>query len=427
MIPKEIYTLGAVRLNSQRLAEIEGQLLAKREAKRAAEDEAINKYLTDQAGKLTPTGVRAIDLPGFEKRRRDWMQFSILNKDKIKKDPLTRMEADRLYNDALSWVQQSKAAEEEKKPAIDLVRNPNTRNKLNFERVASDISLHDLALDNPNRKKIDYNEAWYRNPEFDFNKEFKAAAEGQQKSFLRKIPGTLDPQLGTIQTEEGFLPTSITQIAKNFASSVNENLDKLNHYEIKVKNMGAEELVRLNAKLKPYFPNLQIDADHPLALAMAEAIERAESIKDVVPREDKAYASRLISSRQQPTTGTIKDYDLLNKYDREKGQVIDLVSEGVTKEERIAKPTRVVFAKDVPSQDYQLITDKENVFPYTSGKMQYFIVRDDGNWEGAGGKVIDSYVVARANLDKTSLSEERRLQQGIIPKKPTTKKKGELD
>ena len=191
--------------------------------------------------------------------------------------------------------------------------------------------------------------------------------------------------------------------------------------------MGAEELVRLNAKLKPYFPNLQIDADHPLALAMAEAIERAESIKDVVPREDKAYASRLISSRQQPTTGTIKDYDLLNKYDREKGQVIDLVSEGVTKEERIAKPTRVVFAKDVPSQDYQLITDKENVFPYTSGKMQYFIVRDDGNWEGAGGKVIDSYVVARANLDKTSLSEERRLQQGIIPKKPTTKKKGELD
>lgn len=428
MIPREIYTLGAVRLNSQRLAEIEGQLLAKREAKRAAEDEAINKYLTDQAGKLTPTGVRAIDLPGFEKKRRDWMQFSILNKDKIKKDPLAKMEADRLYNDALSWQQQSKDATEEKKPAIDLVRNPNTRNQLNFERVASDISLHDLALDNPNRKRIDYNASWYREPSFDFNKEFKAAAEGQQKAFLRKIPGTFDSQLGTIQTEEGFLPESIKQIARNFARSVIEDPNKLDYYERKSKNASAAELIRLNSILKPYFPKIEVAIDQPEALAMAEAIERAQSIKDVMPREDKAYASRLISSRQQgPTSGTIKDYDLLNKYDKEKGQVIDLVSQGVTKEERVAKPTRIVFAKDVPSQDYQLITDKENVSPYSSGKMQYFIVRDDGNWEGAGGKVIDSYVVARANLDKTSLSEERRLQQGIIPKKPTTKKKGELD
>jgi len=335
------------------------------------------------------------------------------------------MEADRLYNDALAWQQQSKDATGERTPAIDLIRNPNTRNQLNFERVAADITLHDLSLDDPNRKKIDYNASWYKAPSFDFNKEFKVAAEGQQKAFLRKIPGTLDTQLGTIQTEEGFLPESIKQIARNFARSVIEDPNKLDYYERKSKSASADELIKLNAILKPYFPKLEVALDQPEALAMAEAIERAQSIKDVVPREDKAYSSRLISSRQQGSSDkTIKDYDLLNKYDKEKGQVIDLVSEGVTREERIAKPTRVVLAKDVPSQDYQLITDKENVSPYTSGKMQYFIVREDGNWEGAGGKVIDSYVVARANLDKTSLSEERRLQQGIITPK---KKKGELD
>jgi hypothetical protein len=424
-ISPQAYSAEAVVFDTRPLAALQQKLAAKREAKRAAEDDAINKYLTDQAGKLTPTGVRAIDLPGFEKRRKDWMQFSILNKDKIKKDPLTRMEADRLYNDALAWQQQSKDATGERTPAIDLIRNPNTRNQLNFERVAGDITLHDLALDDPNRKKIDYNASWYKAPSFDFNKEFKVAAEGQQKAFLRKIPGTLDTQLGTIQTEEGFLPESIKQIARNFARSVIEDPNKLDYYERKSKSASADELIKLNAILKPYFPKLEVALDQPEALAMAEAIERAQSIKDVVPREDKAYSSRLISSRQQgPSDKTIKDYDLLNKYDKEKGQVIDLVSEGVTREERIAKPTRVVLAKDVPSQDYQLITDKENVSPYTSGKMQYFIVREDGNWEGAGGKVIDSYVVARANLDKTSLSEERRLQQGIITPK---KKKGELD
>lgn len=299
MIPKEIYTLGAVRFNTQPLAQLQGQLLAKREAKRAAEDDAINKYLTDQAGKLTPTGVRAIDLPGFEKRRKDWMQFSILNKDKIKKDPLTRMEADRLYNDALAWQQQSKDATGERTPAIDLIRNPNTRNQLNFERVAADITLHDLSLDDPNRKKIDYNASWYKAPSFDFNKEFKVAAEGQQKAFLRKIPGTLDTQLGTIQTEEGFLPESIKQIARNFARSVIEDPNKLDYYERKSKSASADELIKLNAILKPYFPKLEVALDQPEALAMAEAIERAQSIKDVVPREDKAYSSRLISSRQQ--------------------------------------------------------------------------------------------------------------------------------
>jgi len=284
MIPKEIYTLGAVRFNTQPLAQLQGQLLAKREAKRAAEDDAINKYLTDQAGKLTPTGVRAIDLPGFEKRRKDWMQFSILNKDKIKKDPLTRMEADRLYNDALAWQQQSKDATGERTPAIDLIRNPNTRNQLNFERVAGDITLHDLALDDPNRKKIDYNASWYKAPSFDFNKEFKAAAEGQQKAFLRKIPGTFDAQLRTVQTEEGFLPESIKQIARNFARGVIEDPNKFDYYERKSNSASADELVRLNAILKPYFPKLEVALDQPEALAMAEAIERAQSIKDVVAR-----------------------------------------------------------------------------------------------------------------------------------------------
>jgi hypothetical protein len=194
------------------------------------------------------------------------------------------MEADRLYNDALAWQQQSKDATGERTPAIDLIRNPNTRNQLNFERVAGDITLHDLALDDPNRKKIDYNASWYKAPSFDFNKEFKAAAEGQQKAFLRKIPGTFDAQLRTVQTEEGFLPESIKQIARNFARGVIEDPNKFDYYERKSNSASADELVRLNAILKPYFPKLEVALDQPEALAMAEAIERAQSIKDVVAR-----------------------------------------------------------------------------------------------------------------------------------------------
>ena len=90
MIPREIYTLGAVQFNTQQLANLKGQLLAKREAKRLAEDDAINKYLNEQAGKLTPAGVRKIDLQDFEDKRQKWMLFSIQNKDRIRKEPLLK-------------------------------------------------------------------------------------------------------------------------------------------------------------------------------------------------------------------------------------------------------------------------------------------------------------------------------------------------
>ena len=162
MIPREIYTLGAVQFNTQQLANLKGQLLAKREAKRLAEDDAINKYLNEQAGKLTPAGVRKIDLQDFEDKRQKWMLFSIQNKDRIRKEPLLKMEADRLYNEALATAQESKKAEEEKGDAIRLVSNPANRKAMNTERVFQDIALHDLALSDPRRKKIDYNAAWYR-------------------------------------------------------------------------------------------------------------------------------------------------------------------------------------------------------------------------------------------------------------------------
>jgi hypothetical protein len=82
----------------------------------------------------------------------------------------------------------------------------------------------------------------------------------------------------------------------------------------------------------------------------------------------------------------------------------------------------VVYKKDIASADLDLITNNGKVNPIDDEDGAYFIVRPDGDWEGEGGQIITAASVARANLDKTSLSEEKRL-----PKVPTTKKKGELD
>ena len=421
MIPREIYTLGAVQFNTQQLANLKGQLLAKREAKRLAEDDAINKYLNEQAGKLTPAGVRKIDLQDFEDKRQKWMLFSIQNKDRIRKEPLLKMEADRLYNEALATAQESKKAEEEKGDAIRLVSNPANRKAMNTERVFQDIALHDLALSDPRRKKIDYNAAWYRNPEFDFNKEFQESAKGQQKAYLREIPGTLNRETGKVQTEYGYLPNSVKQIAQDFSRSVNENPDKLDYYERRAKNMDAGEVVRLNTKLKPYFPNLQIDADHPLALAMAEAIEKAESIKDVNSEESKIYTSSLIEGRKSKEKN-LANYDVIGKYivnDKKLGiiDVTDPFTGNVSRE----KVLPVIY---IDKYDYNLMTNKGKVEPYTDkiGRMKYFRILDNGDLQGAGGQVIDRVSVARANLDRTSLAEAGQIAGGAL--EPVNKTKG---
>jgi hypothetical protein len=299
-IPAGIYSLGNVRIDdSQRLANLEGQLLAKKAAKQQAEQDAINKYIADQAGKVTSTGVRTVDLPGFEKRRQQWMQFGMQNKEKILKDPMTRVSFDKMGQELMSYIQQSKAEEEKAKPIKSLIVDPTKRKELNTDRVMLDIDYHDLPLDDPRRRSIDYNASWYKAPTFDFVKEFDSAAKGQQKSYLGEVKGSFNPKSGKYLTEQGFAPKAITQIASNFVRAVQESPDKQDYYERKAQNMDAREIADLNTYFSRYFPDQQVEADNPLTIAAAEAIRQAESARDIVPETDVRYASSLISSRQR--------------------------------------------------------------------------------------------------------------------------------
>lgn len=283
-IPREVFTLGAVQFDTSRLANLEGQILAKREAKRQAEQEAIDKYLMDLGGKLTPTGVRTDDLPGFEARRKAWTDFSMNNKSEIKSNPLVRAQADKLYNDALSYIQASKNEEEKAKAAKNMLVDPSKRNQLNTRALIEDISLHDRPLDDPDRKSIDYNAAWYRDPSFDFIKEFSEAAKGQPKSFLRVIPESQNKILGTVSTEEGWTPKSINAIADNFVRSVRDNPDKYEYYVRRAKTLSPADLADLNKELVG--TGMIADDDDPLAVAYADVLRQARSAIDVVQKPD---------------------------------------------------------------------------------------------------------------------------------------------
>lgn len=288
VIPREIYTLGAVGVDTSRLANLEGQILAKREAKRLAEQEAIDRYMMELGGKLTPTGVRTIDLPGFEARRKAWMEYGLQNKSRLKTDPLVRAEFDRRFNNTLSYTQASKNEEEKAKTAKTMLADPTKRQQLNTEALMADVSSHDLSLDDPNRRSIDYNAAWYKPATFDFTKEFTEASKGQPKSFLRVVPGSRNTTLGTVATEEGWTPKSINAIADNFVRSVRDNPDKYEYYVRRAKTLTPAELTDLNKELVGI--GIVADDDDPLAVAYADALRQAKSAIDVIQKPDTELA-----------------------------------------------------------------------------------------------------------------------------------------
>jgi len=297
-IPREVFTLGAVQFDASRLANLEGQLLAKREAKQKAEDEAFDKYFSEKQKIYQEKGVRPIDQKSFLDRVQKWRDFSIANKSEIAKNPLIRSQADNLYAEAFNFAQNSSRAEDKLKPYDAMLLDKDKRREMNIEMVMESVDKHKKALDDPDRQDIETNDAWFNPPIYDFNKDFREAAQGQQKAFLRKIPGSTDYQLGKLKVEIGYLPNSIKQIATDFATSVAANPQKLDYWKRQAdKAMPAGEVVRLNELLKPYFPNLEVRSDNPIALAMAKAIEKAESVRDVEMATDEELEQKRAMER----------------------------------------------------------------------------------------------------------------------------------
>lgn len=430
-ISPNIYSSAAVVMDNRSLFDYM-QKIEDRRAKRAlAEQEAVDKYIEDASKKLTPTGMRAQDVPNFLKMQNDFRQLS--NQYKSTKDPYKRLELQKKGDEMFLFIQKSKQADELAKPTREALKNPENRKKLNTEKMMQDLAIHDLPLDFqgvselgiPSRRDINPNASYYKETPFDFIKTFKEAATGPGIK-VSELSVSSDGKTKTIT--EGFGDSAIKSIASNFVKLVDIDEDKKNYYTIRAKDpqiYPAQKLADYDKKVKQYFPDITVDDEDPLSIALAEAIIEAEKRKS-----QKFENAPRISTGGGGATSTgvnLLDYDVLGKYNP---QIANIVQPGATAEERIAVPTEVVFEKDIPSEDLELITNKGSVSAIVEkGMKPYFKVRSDGNWEGARGKLIDRSSVARSNLDKTSLTEERRLRQGliktIVPK--VSAKKGELD
>ena len=415
-IPSNIYTLGAVQFNTQPLANLEGQLLAKREAKQKAEQDAIDKYVETANQRVNPSGMRSIDNDDYFKMYESWKK---LGQSLTPNDRAARLEFERKGQELLSYIDRSKQEEKKKEPLISTLADPTKNNLVNRKRAIEAIHLHDLALNDPNRKSIDYTQSYFNPPTYDFDKEYKEVFGAFKPSTLNTIPKSTNPKTGKLKVEKGLTSDAIKQGAENYVFKVKNNPSSLDFFERLSDNMDVKEIASLAPYVHKYFPDLEVDADHPLAIAAGLAIKQAEvkTIEDETDEElaqrnalARAYAGRSIQT--QPTS--LEDYDIIRKRYLSDPSKIKIIGN-----------QKVIPVSNIDSYDLDLITNQGLVTPYKDAttKEQYFIVKDNGDLEGKKGQVISWKSVAKANLDKTTEKEQKVI---TTQPKPTGTKKGKL-
>jgi hypothetical protein len=282
-ISPEIYSGAAVVMDNRSLFDYM-QKIEDRRAKRAlAEQEAVDGYLEDVNKKLTPTGMRAQDVPNFLKMQNDFRQLS--NQYKSTRDPLKRLELQKKGDEMFLYIQKSKQADELAKPTREALKNPENRKKLNTERMMQDLAIHDMPLDFqgvqalgiPARRDINPNASYYKETPFSFKENFDKAATGPGIKFS-ELSITLGGKTNKIS--EGFNKPTIKSIASNFVDIVDTDEDKKSYYAIRAKNpqiYPAQKLAAYDKKVKEYFPEITVDDSDWRSIALAEAILEAEN------------------------------------------------------------------------------------------------------------------------------------------------------
>lgn len=282
-ISPEIYSGAAVVMDNRSLFDYIQKIEDRRLKQRLAEQEAVDNYLEDVNKKLTPTGMRAQDVPNFLKMQNDFRQLS--NQYKSTKDPLKRLELQKKGDEMFLYIQKSKQADELAKPTREALKNPANREKLNTEKMMQDLAIHDMPLGFqgvnflgiPARRDINPNASYYKETPFSFKENFDKAATGPGIKFS-ELSITLDGKTNKIS--EGFNKPTIKSIASNFVDIVDADEDKKSYYAIRAKNpqiYPAPKLAAYDKKVKEYFPKITVDDSDWRSIALAEAILEAEN------------------------------------------------------------------------------------------------------------------------------------------------------
>lgn len=403
------------------------------EAKKQAKEEALNQYFNELPNKLNTAGVRQQDLydpkyGGITKEIEDWSTQWKLNADAIKRGGVAQQEHMARYNNILRKIDQSKQRAkfelELGKAKFEGKYDPDD-DDLNVLQTVSKSIYDPTSYKQDGVSEYGFQDLSPAIPKFDAKKQvefFKAAtgnlSAGKVYDYGKKYTSPTSGQV-IVPFQKTYNPQQVKAIADEAGKLAMTDESVLRHYNKILNDPKSDEWVELNKAYQSVYGDKAI-VSTPVQAAQADAILRASVPLEVGEEQEINYAQRQQDKRINISLNTgkaagsedISDYDLLSRYDN-KVKGVSLLGLGNVK---------FIELKDIGAQDLKLISADGAVSPYKFGEYRGFLVRDDGDWEGSGGKVVSRSNVARANLDRTTVSEANRLKK-ILPPKGQPKKK----
>lgn len=153
-LPDSLYTGGATIFPQDKYTQFGIQLMARKKA----QEDAIDDYYKNLDKTLNPAGVRYVDMPGFQKRVEELTNFTIKNKDALKKGNIpAQLAREQLFRDAQSYIVGSKDAATGDKEGLGILEKFRTEDK-NAEPIFERLRYNQLPLDDPNFKRINTGE-----------------------------------------------------------------------------------------------------------------------------------------------------------------------------------------------------------------------------------------------------------------------------
>jgi len=407
------------------------------EAKKQAKEEALNQYFNELPNKLNTAGVRQQDLydpkyGGITKEIEDWSTQWKLNADAIKRGGAAQQEHMARYNNILRKIDQSKQRAkfelELGKAKFEGKYDPDD-DDLNVLQTVSRSIYDPTSYKQDGVSEYGFQDLSPAIPEFDAKKQaefYKSAmgnlSAGKVYDYGKKYTSPTSGQV-IVPFQKTYNPQQVKAIADEAGALAMTDKSVLKHYGKILNDPKSDKWVELNKAYQSVYGDKAI-VSNPVQAAQADAILRASVPLEVGEEQEINYAQRQQDKRininlnrgKGAGNEDISDYDLLSRYDN-KVKGVSLLGLGNVK---------FIELKDIGAQDLKLISADGAVSPYKFGEYRGFLVRDDGDWEGSGGKVVSRSNVARANLDRTTVSEANRLKKILPPKgqpKPTTPSK----
>jgi len=271
--------------------------------KRKAADDAFDKYIQTQAGKVDQNAVRSQDREALDGMYKDWVSYGIKNKKRIVSDPAAKMEFENKGRSLSRFVEDSKNEEKKKSPLPEVYRS----GKVVREKAIEAIASHDQPLlikepttgqwiQNPNRKSLDFTETIWNAKTPNIAEIVTKVGSGKKRIKIEGVPLQNDPKTAEGRDrlnrykmlrpiKEQYTPQSVKEIGDLTADYALSDESIKNGFDFEYENIKSKpEYDALNNAYKRYYGKDQNISDG-LSYARAKGVLFAEQAGDMYEEE----------------------------------------------------------------------------------------------------------------------------------------------